>query len=531
MGYVSKATRFDARRPLTLALGLLAAMLVFASSASAGTIVVHANWRGDCQDCHFATKFRFLAYGPDEINIAPQDKSIAWSQGDSMYSDFGLVGAPLNYTDVTWSSPSIRYTANLGNFWSVIMCRVDKCGTAGDVISHTGYFPSDTTEVMPGGSEPYNGGYHKARFILRHTASAETHTYPNVQAHAKDIFWTVTDNQPPQGVGLAVGGTTDPARVVFNAADSSGSATLPLSVAAGADNTGLGGQSLTSDGAAISAAAGLGNGDHNLVWSVNDIATPANVTRVTRHIVFDSGVPVVGVPAQGPFTSQRPTFSATAVDPTVGGYASGLTDTATLWVDGKPTPATVSHSGPDYRLTPETNLAYGSHDVSMSIGDGVGNVAGPGSGAPVTKVYLSNPAGPPTVQAAPVPTPVAGRKGSAKPRKKHGKRLRVVIAPFWTWTLTKTYLANATISQQAKGAKKPSKLAKNAVILTTCRGKKCFHGPVLSHSADGFVKALRGRALSPGTRLTVSIFVPGHTPTRFGFKIRAGRIPTAKALK
>lgn len=191
-------------------------------------------------------------------------------------------------------------------------------------------------------------------------------------------------------------------------------------------------------------------------------------------------------------------------------------------LEGQTKAVTAPNGGPNTYGTAlsSAGLEPGTHQVVAAAYDRAGNR----STSSATFTVYPKPE-------QPVPTPVTSRSTSGKPLKKHGKHLLITVTPYWTWTKDRTRLIKAVISQRAKGSSKSSKLSKGASILTSCKGKKCPHGLLLAHSVKGFLKPLRKREFRPGTRLSVTVFVPGHTPTRFKFTTRAGQAPSARAIK
>ncbi|MCL4309289.1 MAG: Ig-like domain-containing protein [Actinomycetota bacterium] len=117
-------------------------------------------------------------------------------------------------------------------------------------------------------------------------------------------------------------------------------------------------------------SAGLAQGSHAILVSVTDNA--GNTGSLTGTFFVDTAAPVIsGLNPSGNGAGSSPTISASFSDPSP---ASGVNlATATAKLDGLPlSGCTVTASGIS---CPATNLAPGSHTLTVQVGDNAGNTA------------------------------------------------------------------------------------------------------------------------------------------------------------
>jgi hypothetical protein len=99
---------------------------------------------------------------------------------------------------------------------------------------------------------------------------------------------------------------------------------------------------------------------------------------------------------------------------------------------------------------------------------------------------------------------------------------KVPIVPFWKWNNGHTQLTSLTFRH----------LPADAVIVISCVGRSCPAARWTANATDvsNLARRLKGRSLDVGTRLTITINVPGRRPEVALFVTRYRRAPSATLI-
>jgi hypothetical protein len=249
-----------------------------------------------------------------------------------------------------------------------------------------------------------------ARILLRQTGSTTQTGSAVTPIHLRaSTHWYIVDNVSPS-LGFSINGKGLENRI-YNAAD--GEDDLLSVTLSASDNTSILPDSLKVNGAPMafspddgSVTVNVGNGSHPLPVRIYDIA--GNYTDAAPVITYDSAAPSVtllnamqpGAPFPV-FTTKTPVFVVRAIDPLVGGEATGI-KSGKLRVDDQIIDATTSLSNDSMTLQPNTPIEEGIHSGGAQVFDAAGNL-----GEDPNESQFAIDLNPPTVDSV---TPEAGKQ-------------------------------------------------------------------------------------------------------------------------